>query len=124
MIFLIACLIPAAIFGALWYKGKKEGEYFPDSMFPTMLCFMLALLVLICLILSPYTVRQEIAEYYAVKQSIENARAADIGDIERAALTQKIIDTNKWLAKTKYANSKLLLDDFIPDEVENLEPLR
>lgn len=124
MIFLIACLIPMGIFGWFWRKAKKEGETMPDSMMGTLLFGLLSLLVIICLILSPYATRQEIAEYYAVKQTIDNARATDITDIERAALTQKIVDTNKWLAGVKYNNSIFLLDDFIPDEVENLEPLR
>lgn len=79
--------------------------------------------VIVLIFLNSYTVKGEIAEYYAVKATITNSRTTDIAEIERAALTQKIIETNKWLAKIQYDNNTIW-DIFIPDEVNNLEPLK
>ena len=72
---------------------------------------------------SYYTTKSEIQEYYSTKQTIEDARTKNIDSIERAALTQKIIDTNNWLATQKFWN-KTIFDDVIPDEIEQLEPLK
>ena len=100
-----------------------KGEDMPISAMISVIVGLFWVVVMIALFLNPYSVKGEIAQYEAVKTSIENARATDITDIERVALTQKIIETNKWLAQVQYDNQNLWAV-FIPDEVDALEPLR
>jgi ATP/ADP translocase len=70
-----------------------------------------------------YSTKGEIQQYYSVKQTIEDARDRDIDSIERAALTQKIIEANNWLAGNQYWNTTIF-DKAIPDEIETLKPLK
>jgi len=100
-----------------------KGTDMPISALFSTIVGLFWVVVMIALFLNPYSVKGEIAQYEAVKTSIENARATDITDIERVALTQKIIETNKWLAQVQYDNQNLWAV-FIPDEVDALEPLR
>ena len=67
------------------------------------------------------SVSAEIAEYHAVKDSIQNARNGS--DWEKAAMAHKIIETNKWLAENKWYNQSIF-DVFIPDEIDTLELLK
>lgn len=72
---------------------------------------------------SYYGTKSEIQEYYSVKQTIKEARQADTSEVERATVTQKIIETNQWLASAKYWNNSIF-DIYYPDEIESLEPLK
>lgn len=99
--------------------------YYTDNdlwMFPSFILGVVILVFLICLPFSYYGTKGNIAEFNSVKETLKIAR--DRGEsIENAALQMKVIDSNKWLASTKYWNSTLF-DSFIPDEVERLEPIR
>jgi hypothetical protein len=64
-----------------------------------------------------------IQQYHAAKQTIAQARTTNTSELERAALTTKIIEVNSWLANAKYWNDSIF-DIYIPDEVEELEPLK
>ena len=68
-----------------------------------------------------YSVKSDISQYHATKYTIEEARKID--SLERAALTQKIIETNSWLANVKYWNDTIF-GQAIPDEIESLEFLK
>lgn len=125
MIFLMLFLILSIVFGLFWYKSAKKGnDIMPLSMVFCFLSICLTIVIVILLIINHINVHKEIAEYYAVKQTIENARATDVTNIEQAALSLKIVEMNKWMAGIKYSNGIILFDDFIPDEVNKLEPLR
>lgn len=77
--------------------------------------------VLIFLPIVYYTTKSEIVQFNSVKTTIQNARNSGI-NIENAAIQQKIIDANKWLANCQYWNNTIL-DIYIPNEVMGLEPL-
>jgi len=124
MILLISLLILTGICrGFWWHAVNKKHDFMPISMLFTIVSGILLIVVLLGIFFVPYTIKGEIAAYRAVENSIINARATDFADVERAALTQKIIDTNKWLARTQYDNNTLW-DIFIPDEINELEPLK
>jgi len=123
MILLIPLLVLFGVCAGCWYRAYTQHNDMPFSMLFTMIIGLFLLIALGAVLFHPYSVRGEIAEYHAVENSIANARATDITDIERAALTQKIIEANKWLAKVRYDNNTLW-DIYIPDEVNDLEPLR
>lgn len=67
----------------------------------------------------------DIKEFKATQETIVFARAnTSISEYEKAALTHKIIDANKWLARTQYWANMSIFDMFYPDEVNELKPIR
>jgi len=69
--------------------------------------------------------------YLATKGDIESFKATKVSivaareniNIESAALQNKIVEKNEWLAKVKYQNSLPIIEISIPDEVDTLEPI-
>jgi hypothetical protein len=61
--------------------------------------------------------------YQSTKTVIEKARKSNISEVERAALTNKIIEINSEIASAKYWN-KTIFDCLIYDEFADLEPLK
>lgn len=87
---------------------------------------VVSVLLLVIFTLGPteyYVNLSNIQAYHAIKDTIAAAREDDVGDIERAALANKIIGVNAWLAEKQYWN-RTIVDPFIPDEVMDLEPLK
>ena len=80
------------------------------------------LLVSIMLPAGYYAELSKIQQYHAVKNTLEAARQRE-NDFENAALQQKIIETNQWLASSQYWNEGIW-DIFTPDEVMDLKPLQ
>jgi Na+-driven multidrug efflux pump len=88
------------------------------------ICFSILLgFVLLIWSAAYYGSKAEIERFYSVKQTIEVSRESQASEIERAALAKEIIETNRWLAGKKYWN-KTIIGDLIPDEIENLTPLK
>ena len=79
---------------------------------------MVLTICLIFLVTNPIMVNANIEEYKSIKNTIQIDRGND--NIENAALKMKIIDANRWLAKTQYYNTTML-GLWIPDEIEELE---
>lgn len=61
--------------------------------------------------------------YHATKYTIENARQNDISEMERAALTVKIIEINEVLADARFIN-RTFVGDVMPDALAELEYLK
>ena len=60
------------------------------------------------------------AEYPALVEAIENSRLGKTNEIERAALTVKIMETNTTIARLQYWN-QTILNPFYPDKIMELE---
>jgi hypothetical protein len=56
---------------------------------------------------------------FTLESSRENKR-----DLESAAILKEISDWNQELASQKYNNTLFLLDDYIDDRIEYLEPIK
>ncbi len=69
-----------------------------------------------------YTKLSKIQQYYALEKTLETARQRG-NDFENAALQQKIIEMNQWLAGSQYWNEGIW-EIFIPDKVMDLKPLQ
>jgi hypothetical protein len=67
--------------------------------------------------------KNDVVIYQVTKKTIENSRNSNPSELERAALTNKIIEINQYLASAKYWN-KTILGCYICDEVTRLEPLK
>jgi len=67
----------------------------------------------------------EVREFLALKATVEAARRNEhISELELAALQQKIIEANKWLASTQYYRRLFWTNVFYPPVVLELEPIR
>lgn len=60
--------------------------------------------------------------YNSTKNTVELSRSKEISEVERAALTTKIIEVNEYLAKAKYWN-KTFFEDMVPDRLAELDYL-
>jgi uncharacterized membrane protein len=117
---IIILVLVAIIFaGILWARMSYYSE---GGAIIAFIAGILLLMVLIILPIEYHSTMSAIDKYNATELTIENARENGV-DIENAALQQKIIDINQWLAGKKYWN-ETMFDIFIPDEVMDLEPLR
>ena len=66
-----------------------------------------------------------IAAFTQVQVTIEAARASkDISAIELAAIQQKIVEMNQWLAKTQYYQKNIWVGIFNSPKVKDLKPIR
>ena len=114
----------------LLFVGLIGGIYLAEKTYCDLSGFILSVVCGVCLffalILLPtnyYEGKGDIQEYYALEQTINNARSNGANDIERAALTSKIAETNMWLASTQYWNNTIF-DIYIPDDVMELKVLQ
>ena len=85
--------------------------------------------VLVILIIAMPVSRMEdnsnIAAFKQVQTTIETARASkDISAIELAAIQQKVIEMNQWLAKTQYYQKNIWIGIFDSPKVKDLKPIR
>jgi amino acid transporter len=107
--------------GSIYWYSKDEWNGFALT-----LSFVFSTATIIALILLPilyYDGKAEIKRYYALKQTIEDSRKNELSDIERAALTKKIVEYNADLASVKYWNDTIF-DIYIPDELAKLDYLK
>jgi hypothetical protein len=117
-------LVALGIIGYLLHKKSR-----PYSGVETLSQFLVAVaiggvvLTAIILPINYNETKAEVAKYYALKQSLENARVEGASDIERAAVVKEIIEFNSMLANAKYWN-ETTFDIFIADELAELKPLR
>lgn len=65
----------------------------------------------------------QIEQINSIRQSVQAARDRGVS-IKDAAIQLAVIEANAKLASLQYQNSLVLLDDFISDEVEKMEPIR
>lgn len=68
-----------------------------------------------------YSAMSAMKEFESVRTTIESARARG-NDWENAALQQKVIESNQWLASAQYWSSTIF-EPFWPDEIMYLEPI-
>jgi hypothetical protein len=71
-------------------------------------------------------VRSEMVEFTQTQKTIEFARSENgpVSPIELAALQQKVIECNEWLASTQYWARKPLLRMYFPQDVLKLEMIQ
>jgi hypothetical protein len=89
--------------------------------------FFIGGFLFIALLLLPfnyYSTKSEIVEFKSIQSTLENAREnKNASPYEIAAIQQKVVDANKWLASNQYWNDTVL-GWYIPDEVDDLKPIK
>ena len=114
----------AAIY-ALWQKRKQWGGMSSGVVGLLVGLGILLAAVLLSLGLCRLTVNGEVREFVALQSTVETARQNEhISELELAALQQKIIEANKWLASTQYFRRLFWTNIFYPPVVLELEPIR
>lgn len=84
-------------------------------------CGLILAFTLIAWPINYYTAVSGIKEFESVRQTIYTARGRG-NDWENAALQQKVIESNQWLASAQYW-SQTIFEPFWPDEIMALEPI-
>ncbi|MEQ6355114.1 hypothetical protein ABNX05_10845 [Lysinibacillus sp. M3] len=64
-----------------------------------------------------------INNYNELKRTIDVVRSNEVSELERATITEKIIEINQEIASNNYWN-ETVFDIFIPDKLTKLEPLK
>jgi len=72
---------------------------------------------------NPISINACIAAFQSTNDTYTAARGSNYSDLELAAIQTDVAEMNRWLAKTKYFNATLF-DIWIPDAIENLEPIK
>lgn len=78
-------------------------------------------LLALCSVVRFVAVPIEIQKHRSVRQTVERARA-DGETLEDAALQQKVVEQNRWLAEQKWWRESDVWY-FIPPEIEEVEPI-
>lgn len=103
--------------GAVWGSGM---DFAGDA-----LVFFGGFFLVVAAIMLPLNhlgIKAEIQEYESVRQTAAMAREG--GETwELAAYQQKVAEMNQWRAGIQYWNGTIF-DIWVPDEVEDLEPIR
>jgi hypothetical protein len=115
ILLLIGSILVNKFFNDVW-----EWDMF-SSISMLLCCIMLAM----CLIGIPvqyYDTMSKVSEFHSVQLSLDAARHS-VGDIENAAIQQKVIDENKWLSSVQYYNGTIW-GLWTPDTVMQLKPIK
>ena len=75
------------------------------------------------LFLKEYDYNMFIKKRNAFEQTLHDARENG-NDLENATITKEILDWNVDLARRKYNNTTLLLNQYIDDRIMDLEPIK
>jgi len=119
MVYIWVASVVLFVFGCVMEKRTY-------NIWPLIICVVCGGLLFVSVALWPvnyYGVKAEIVAYYELRDSIERARQDDMSELERAALTTRIIENNTQLQKAKYWN-QTIFNVYYPDEIMELEPLR
>jgi len=118
--------VPFGLIGlyALWQNWRWGGE--SDRVFGALLVLD-GLLAVVFFVLGVNRLEEngKIQEFLAIKATVEAARQnEDVSELELAALQQKVVEANKWLASSQYYRNLFWTSVFYPPEVLELEPIR
>ena len=101
-----------------------------NSMLDDLIVFLMVVfsfllyIAILALPIGYYSTKVKIVEFKSVQSTLENAREnKNANPYEIAAIQQKVVDSNKWLANKQYWNDTIL-GWYIPDEVDDLKPIR
>ena len=127
MFFLLIWSFVCAITIVLWLNSKGKSYYdMWESPFLFVAVLILGLTGLMLAIGIPaehYEHNKAIVKFEQFQKTIEAARERD-GGLENAAILMEIAEWNTTLAGWKYDNDSNWFDIFIPDAVDDLEPIK
>ena len=121
MILTILALLTFSI-GLIWYLENESSD-------GATVALAIGVIVMVAVIgtflMNPISVNAHIVQYQSVQETINQARTnPDISPMELAALQQKAVDENKWLANVQFWAKHPLTNWFVPKVVFQLKPIR
>jgi uncharacterized membrane protein len=121
LIFIILALIIGGCYLGFRYSSYNYHDHFAITGFISgfILC---ALLFALPIARCDYNSR--FVEFNETSNTIKEARKnKDISEFELAAMQTKVIESNNWLARTKYWNNTIW-DYYIPEKIVQLESIK
>ena len=85
-------------------------------------CILIAVLIVIPI--SRWKCSNEIAAFREVQRTVQEQRTENISEVERANLTNRIIESNQWLVVTKRNSHSKWIGIYYSEDVNNLEPIK
>lgn len=123
LIWVLVGLVVLSVAAFILFRLWDVDELF--TIFVSAVSMIIAVIMAIGIPINHYSYKADIREYYATKATIEAARNSGTAtELERATLTQKIIDMNIWLSEAKYQKHKGFYRIAVPDEIDELEYLK
>ena len=118
-------IIIALVFLVLGIVFCKIGaESYHDWMLPLGIGLLLiAVIALLCYPVAIFDTNAKVKEFESVRVTIENARG-EASDYELAAIQQRVVDANKWLASVRYYRSSWFFRAYVPRSVDKLVPIK
>jgi len=124
VLLIVAVPFMLAAMYALWQRKRWGGISFGVEGLLVILGFFLVA-SLVTMGVSRLTINGEVREFVALQATVEAARQNEhISELELAALQQKIIEANGWLASAQYYRRLFWTNIFYPPVVLELEPIR
>ena len=121
LIFIVVAIIATIV--AFWADDHNELGITVLSGTMSVVAWIGVIVTPIVWMTTPVSIKADIAEFQAVKASVENSRSADLSEYERVMVQNKVIEWNVWLARYQYANEHYLIE-CIPEEIMALEPIK
>lgn len=107
----------------VWSISAEETDHKWISLLLVAVCGLVV--IGICVLVSRHELKVQVEEFKTAKTVYEEALANDdLSGLERIEIVDKIVEENKWLAKTKYNVKQWycwFLPDELVDEVEEIE---
>lgn len=120
VITVLALLIALSVFSFVKASDIKSSSFWEYSV---ALSSMMSLSLILILVINHGSANSTISQYNAIKETIEETRENETSSIERATLTQNIIEVNQEIASYRYWN-ETIFHLFIPDKLAELEYLK
>lgn len=76
-----------------------------------------------CYFFTVYNYKLIVSERNSFEQTLTQSRLSN-NNYEAATILKEVIEWNKGLAKLKYQNSTLFLDQYIDDRIDELQPIK
>lgn len=112
----------------LWLLSLKLAKSYTDfDIFGMAGMIVISVILILTIVLLPaeyFSNISNLQDFYAVEETVKSQRLNNMSKFERVGLTEKIAESNEWLKRKKYWNQYRLFDPVIPDEVEELEPIK
>ena len=118
----ILCLVALIVMCLLMYFAFEcwDGEW---MLFPSILLMLGLMIMLIVGSVNYFDSKKLIIEHDALQKTINYVKE-DYTDLQSAMLHEQVIEYNRSLANYKYWNNNFIMDSTIPDEIDELEPIK
>lgn len=109
---------------AIYFQADGEG-WLGTGVCLAVIAGICLLICSICISLKEVEARGYIVRIEAVRETLEVARAnEDIHPVELAAIQQKVVEKNEWIANAKYWARQPLTNWFWSKKILEIEPIK